>query len=179
MTASTASYRIMDSDILEPINLGSSEMVSVNQLVDIVEDIAGVKLKRSYDLSAPKGVVGRNSENTLIQKLLNWEPSISLRAGLEKTYAWIYDEYMAREKIIAAGHGFRATMSLANYFAESIAVLERARQSWTENLVARAIETITSALRCGQTRAGLRQRRVRRGCHAHHRRAGGPVSGGP
>jgi GDP-D-mannose 3', 5'-epimerase len=91
--------RIMDSEILEPINLGSSEMVSVNQLVDIVEDIAGVKLKRSYDLSAPKGVTGRNSENTLIRKLLNWEPSITLHAGLEKTYAWIYDEYMAREKI--------------------------------------------------------------------------------
>jgi GDP-D-mannose 3', 5'-epimerase len=90
--------RIMDSDILEPINLGSSEMVSVNQLVDMVEDIAGVKLKRSYDLTAPKGVNGRNSENTLIRKYLNWEPSITLRAGLEKTYAWIYDEYMAREK---------------------------------------------------------------------------------
>jgi len=91
-------HRIMDSDILEPINLGSSEMVSVNQLVDIVEDIAGVQLKRSYDLSAPKGVNGRNSENTLIRQLLDWEPSISLRSGLEKTYAWIYDEYMARER---------------------------------------------------------------------------------
>jgi nucleoside-diphosphate-sugar epimerase len=91
-------HRIMDSEIVEPLNLGSSEMVSVNQLVDMVEDIAGIKLKRSYDLSAPKGVNGRNSENTLIRKLLNWEPSISLRAGLAKTYAWIYDEYMAREK---------------------------------------------------------------------------------
>ena len=95
-------HRIMDSDILEPINLGSSEMVSVNQLVDMVEDIAGIKLKRSYDLSAPKGVNGRNSENTLIRKLLNWEPSISLHAGLEKTYAWIYDEYLAREKTAKA-----------------------------------------------------------------------------
>jgi nucleoside-diphosphate-sugar epimerase len=91
-------HRIVDSEIVDAINLGSSEMVSVNQLVDMVEDIAGIKLKRSYDLSAPKGVNGRNSENTLIRKLLNWEPSISLRAGLEKTYAWIYDEYMAREK---------------------------------------------------------------------------------
>jgi GDP-D-mannose 3', 5'-epimerase len=87
---------IMASDILEPINLGSSEMVSVNQLVDIVEDIAGIRLKRSYDLSAPKGVAGRNSDNTRIQQLLQWEPGISLRAGLEKTYAWIYQEYMAR-----------------------------------------------------------------------------------
>jgi GDP-D-mannose 3',5'-epimerase len=89
---------IMDSEILEPINLGSSEMVSVNQLVDMVEDIAGIKLKRSYDLSAPKGVAGRNSDNTLIQKYLGWEPNISLRAGLEKTYAWIHDQYVARER---------------------------------------------------------------------------------
>jgi GDP-D-mannose 3', 5'-epimerase len=88
---------IMDSGILEPINLGSSEMVSINQLVDIVEDIAGVKLKRTYDLDAPKGVTGRNSENTLIRKHLNWEPGIPLRAGLEKTYAWIHDQYVARE----------------------------------------------------------------------------------
>ncbi len=88
---------IMASDIVDAINLGSSEMVTVNQLVDIVEDIAGIKLKRSYDLSAPKGVNGRNSDNTLIQKLLGWEPNITLRAGLEKTYAWIYDQYMARE----------------------------------------------------------------------------------
>ncbi len=91
-------HRIMNSEILEPINLGSSEMVSINQLVDIVEDIAGIRLKRTYDLSAPKGVVGRNSDNTLIRKYLDWEPSIPLRVGLEKTYAWIYDEYMARER---------------------------------------------------------------------------------
>jgi nucleoside-diphosphate-sugar epimerase len=89
---------IMHSEILEPINLGSTEAVSINQLVDIVEGIAGIKLKRKYDLSAPKGVNGRNSENTLIKKYLNWEPDTSLRAGLEKTYAWIYDEYLARER---------------------------------------------------------------------------------
>jgi nucleoside-diphosphate-sugar epimerase len=89
---------IMDSDIIEPINLGSAEMVTVNQLVDIVENIAGIKLKRVYDLNAPKGVMGRNSDNTLIRKLLAWEPGIPLRAGLEKTYAWIYDQYVAREK---------------------------------------------------------------------------------
>jgi nucleoside-diphosphate-sugar epimerase len=69
-------------------------MVSINQLVDIVEDIAKVKLKRTYDLDAPKGVMGRNSDNTLIQKYLRWEPDIPLRQGLEKTYAWIYDQYM-------------------------------------------------------------------------------------
>ena len=91
-----------DSEILEPINLGSSEMVSINQLVDLVEDIAGIKLTRSYDLNAPKGVNGRNSENTLILKLLNWEPRIPLRQGLEKTYAWICDQYMAREHGVAA-----------------------------------------------------------------------------
>jgi GDP-D-mannose 3', 5'-epimerase len=89
---------IMNSQILEPINLGSSEMVSINQLVDIVEDIAQVKLKRSYDLGAPKGVVGRNSDNTNIKKLLNWEPSISLRSGLEKTYSWIHDQVLARRE---------------------------------------------------------------------------------
>jgi GDP-D-mannose 3',5'-epimerase len=89
---------IMHSEILEPINLGSTEAVSINQLVDIVEGIAGIKLKRKYDLSAPKGVNGRNSENTLIKKYLNWEPDTTLRAGLEKTYAWIYDQYLARER---------------------------------------------------------------------------------
>jgi nucleoside-diphosphate-sugar epimerase len=90
--------RISSSEILEPINLGSSEAVTINQLVDIAEDIAGIKLKRKYDLSAPKGVNGRNSDNTLIQKYLQWEPHTSLRVGLEKTYRWIYDQYRAREK---------------------------------------------------------------------------------
>jgi len=88
---------IMNSDIIEPLNLGSNEAVSVNQLVDIVEDIAGIKLKRKYDLDAPKGVNGRNSDNTLIQQLLGWEPSITLRHGLEKTYAWILEQYQLRE----------------------------------------------------------------------------------
>jgi nucleoside-diphosphate-sugar epimerase len=64
----------------------------------MVEGIAGIRLKRNYDLSAPQGVNGRNSDNTLIQKLLHWEPSIPLQTGLEKTYAWIYDQYLAREK---------------------------------------------------------------------------------
>lgn len=83
---------IMASDILEPINLGSAEMVSINQLVDMVEGIAGIKLKRSYNLSAPKGVRGRSSDNTMIRAQMNWEPSIALQKGLEKTYAWIFDE---------------------------------------------------------------------------------------
>jgi GDP-D-mannose 3',5'-epimerase len=89
---------IAHSDILEPINLGSSELVSVNQLVDIIEEIAGVKLKRIYDPGAPLGVMGRNSDNTLIRKYLNWEPSIPLREGLAKTYAWIYDQFMKRQR---------------------------------------------------------------------------------
>jgi nucleoside-diphosphate-sugar epimerase len=89
---------IMNSGILDPINLGSSEAVTVNQLVDIVEEIAGIKLQRKYDLSAPKGVNGRNSDNTRIQQLLHWEPDTSLRAGLEKTYRWIHDQYLARER---------------------------------------------------------------------------------
>jgi GDP-D-mannose 3', 5'-epimerase len=63
-----------------------------------VEEISGIKLKRNYDLSAPKGVNGRNSDNTRIQQLLHWEPDTSLRAGLEKTYRWIYDQYLARER---------------------------------------------------------------------------------
>jgi GDP-D-mannose 3',5'-epimerase len=83
---------ILHSDILEPINLGSSELVSINQLVDIVEAIAGIKLNRRYNLSAPKGVNGRNSDNTLIKKLLKWEPDTKLRDGMEKTYRWIYDQ---------------------------------------------------------------------------------------
>lgn len=83
---------IMDSDIDYPINLGSSEPVSINQLVDLAEEIAGVRLFRTHDLSAPQGVRGRNSDNTLIQKELGWEPSVPLRVGLEDTYRWIYDE---------------------------------------------------------------------------------------
>jgi nucleoside-diphosphate-sugar epimerase len=95
-------YAIMNSEITEPINLGSSELVTINQLVDIVEEIAGIKLERRYDLSAPKGVNGRNSDNTLIRKYLGWEPSTRLRDGLEKTYAWIYDQY------VATGYGAKA-----------------------------------------------------------------------
>jgi nucleoside-diphosphate-sugar epimerase len=86
---------ILESEIHEPINLGSSELVTINQLVDIVEEIAGVKLERRYNLNAPKGVNGRNSDNTLIQKYLGWEPSIKLRDGMAKTYAWIESQMLA------------------------------------------------------------------------------------
>lgn len=83
---------IMNSDIREPINLGTSEQVTVNQLVDVVEEIAEIKVKRSYDLTAPQGVMGRNSDNTKILELLGWEPSITLRDGIKKTYTWIYEQ---------------------------------------------------------------------------------------
>lgn len=75
-----------------PLNLGSDEMVSINQLVDIAEGFAGIKLNRNYNLDAPQGVRGRNSENTMIKDVLGWAPSISLQVGLEKTYKWIYDQ---------------------------------------------------------------------------------------
>lgn len=88
---------IMDNDnIREPINLGSSELVTINQLVDIVEDIAGVKVERKHDMSAPQGVHGRNSDNTKIRGYLGWEPNIHLRVGLERIYNWIFDDMRRR-----------------------------------------------------------------------------------
>jgi GDP-D-mannose 3', 5'-epimerase len=84
----------MESEIHEPLNLGSSELVTINQLVDIVEEIAGVKLKRKYKLDAPKGVNGRNSDNTKIQQYLGWEPSIKLKDGMAKTYEWIASQML-------------------------------------------------------------------------------------
>ncbi len=89
---------IFEGDIHEPINLGSSELVTINQLVDIVEDIANIKLKRTYNLRAPKGVNGRNSDNAKIKGYLDWEPSIRLRDGMTKTYAWIESQIL-----VAAG----------------------------------------------------------------------------
>ena len=84
--------KILDGEYFDPINLGSEEMVSINQLVDIVQDIAEVKMVRDYDLSAPQGVRGRSSDNALFREIYKWEPSITLKTGLEKTYKWIYDE---------------------------------------------------------------------------------------
>ncbi len=85
---------LLNSDYVEPINVGSNEMVTINQLVDLVEEIAGIKLNRHYNLNAPKGVNGRNSDNTLIKQVFGWEPNIKLRDGMEKTYRWIYDEIL-------------------------------------------------------------------------------------
>ncbi len=83
--------------IATPINLGSSELISINDLVSMVEDIAGVKLERTYKLDAPKGVAGRNSDNTMIQRVLGWEPNTPLRDGMTATYAWIAEQFAARK----------------------------------------------------------------------------------
>ena len=83
--------------IATPINLGSTELVSVNQLVDLAQEIGRVKLRRTYKLDAPKGVAGRNSDNTMIRQILQWEPSTPLRDGLAKTYAWIEQQYQDRK----------------------------------------------------------------------------------
>jgi nucleoside-diphosphate-sugar epimerase len=89
--------RLMRSDVTDPINIGSSEMVSINQLVSMVENIAGVKLQRRYKLDAPKGVRGRNSDNTLINARLGWEPTTPLAVGLAETYPWIKSQFEARK----------------------------------------------------------------------------------
>ena len=83
--------RIADSDVPCPLNLGSSELVTINQLVDLVEETAGIKVRRRYDSSAPVGVRGRNSDNTLIRAQLSWEPSTPLREGIARTYKWVHD----------------------------------------------------------------------------------------
>ncbi len=89
---------IMNSDFNEPLNLGSDQLVTINQLVDIAEAISGLTLARNYKLDAPKGVRGRNSDNTLIKQVLGWAPGISLEEGLEKTYRWIYDQMAGGEE---------------------------------------------------------------------------------
>jgi GDP-D-mannose 3', 5'-epimerase len=91
-------HALTRSAVTCPLNIGSSELVTINGLVDIVEEIAGIKLKRSYNLSAPKGVNGRNSDNTRIREMLGWGPSTSLRVGMEKTYAWIHDQIVNNVK---------------------------------------------------------------------------------
>jgi nucleoside-diphosphate-sugar epimerase len=98
---------LTSGDVVEPLNVGSSELVTINQLVSIVEEIADIELKRNYKLDAPQGVRGRNSDNTLILDRLGWEPSISLQDGMERTYRWIYDQ------MVAASAGSAAAMSAA------------------------------------------------------------------
>ena len=90
------SNKIMESDVDIPLNLGSDQFVSINQLADIVEDLAGIKCKRNYNLDAPKGVRGRNSDNDLIKEKIGWAPDISLEHGMEQTYRWIHDQMAAK-----------------------------------------------------------------------------------
>jgi nucleoside-diphosphate-sugar epimerase len=86
-----------DALIATPINLGSSELLSINTLVDLAEEIGGVKLERSYDLEAPRGVAGRNSDNTFIKEVLGWEPNMPFKEGLTETYDWIEQQYNDRK----------------------------------------------------------------------------------
>jgi nucleoside-diphosphate-sugar epimerase len=86
------SQMILAGESGEPVNLGSDELVSINELVDIVEGIAGIRCERNYNLTAPQGVRGRNSDNTQIKETYGWAPSVSLADGLERTYAWVYDQ---------------------------------------------------------------------------------------
>jgi len=88
--------RLTNSNVRQPINIGSDQLVSVDELVDIVVAIAGVRVERHYNPSAPQGVRGRNSENTLVREALGWAPTTSLQEGLEQTYAWIYDQLAPR-----------------------------------------------------------------------------------
>jgi GDP-D-mannose 3',5'-epimerase len=90
------SQEILAGDNVEPVNLGSSELVTINQMIGILEEIAGITVTKDHDLSAPQGVRGRNSDNTMFHSIYGWEPSISLRDGLEKTYSWIYDQLASR-----------------------------------------------------------------------------------
>ena len=94
-----------DELIATPINLGSSELVSINELLSKIEKIAGVKMNRHYDLGAPKGVAGRNSDNTFIQQVLKWEPGTTLNKGLTETYKWIEQQYKARKSGKRVGIG--------------------------------------------------------------------------
>ena len=88
-----AILKLFNSDFRDPINIGSEEKVSINQLVDIIENISGVKLKRNYQLDKPKGVNGRSSNNDLIKKVLQWDYNYSLKDGINKTYNWIDHMY--------------------------------------------------------------------------------------
>jgi nucleoside-diphosphate-sugar epimerase len=90
--------RLMASDHTQPLNLGRAELVSINGLLDIIQGFAGIELNRKYDLSKPQGVRGRNSDNTLIQETLGWEPKVDLATGLEKTYHWIKGQHDRRKR---------------------------------------------------------------------------------
>ena len=84
--------RLMESDVREPLNIGSDQMVSINEMADILGVIADIKLNKKFNLDAPKGVRGRNSDNTKIKEVLGWAPSVSLENGLKNTYEWIQEQ---------------------------------------------------------------------------------------
>jgi len=90
-------YRLMRSDFFEPLNLGQDRMVTINQLADIVAEIAGVKISKKH-IDGPMGVRGRNSDNTKLREVLGWEPAISLEDGLRETYRWIEGQVRAQLK---------------------------------------------------------------------------------
>jgi nucleoside-diphosphate-sugar epimerase len=100
---------LLESDVTEPLNVGSAHLVTINELVSIVEGIAGLRLERHYKLDAPQGVRGRNSDNTLVKERLGWEPQITLEDGLAKTYAWMYDQMSERaareDQALSSGAG--------------------------------------------------------------------------
>jgi nucleoside-diphosphate-sugar epimerase len=89
----------MDSDLSEPVNLGSATLVTIDDLVSIVEEIAGITLERRYKTDAPTGVRGRNSDNTKLRAAIGWEPSTTLRDGLDVTYRWVRDQVRARRAL--------------------------------------------------------------------------------
>jgi GDP-D-mannose 3', 5'-epimerase len=97
--------RLMASDYPEPLNLGTDRLVTINQLIDLVCDVAGKKLKKRHDISKPQGVRGRNSDNTLLNRVLGWEPSIALEDGLKITYKWIDGELRKVGRVPAAVAG--------------------------------------------------------------------------
>jgi nucleoside-diphosphate-sugar epimerase len=90
--------RLMASEVREPVNLGSDRLISINALIDLIEEIAGVRLERRHRLDAPQGVRGRNSDNSRLRSLLGWEPETSLEAGLAATYEWIEDQVIKSER---------------------------------------------------------------------------------
>ncbi len=92
---------IIGSEFAEPLKLGSDQLVTINRLIDIVEAITGIKPRRRYDLDAPQGVRGRNSDNTPIQSVMGWAPSMTLEDGMECTYRWIYDVMQTRNRDLA------------------------------------------------------------------------------
>jgi nucleoside-diphosphate-sugar epimerase len=96
-------YRIMQSNCASPLNLGTDRLVSINGLVDIVADIAGKRIQKQHDLSKPQGVRGRNSDNTMLERVLGWQPTMQLEDGLARTYSWIRGELIAAGRIEGMG----------------------------------------------------------------------------